>query len=336
MDHSTRSRLEAHKCRIPAPSIRVESGQFHPSRHYLYRSTYFPFCKDEMRKTLTVLTSAASFLLVEAYGGAAYYKRRGDIPGPTASGITKYCTFYTLWEEDITCDDIYTSWGITSTEFLRWNPSVGSPCTVIPGNAYCVEVAIEPTPTTTTTRPTTTKPTTMTTTTTTKPTTTISTTPGAPGPTQSGQSTLCDRWDLVNCGDSCGTFASKYPELTARLVLIFRILQLCTWIKGGTPPTKTSKPPVTTTTGNGINTPIPTQPQMVSNCNKWYFVNSGDTCAVITSKTGATLAQLFAWNASIKSDCRGLWASVYVLNRTCPIIVAGALTKDRSVSVLRP
>ncbi|KAK6515152.1 hypothetical protein TWF506_007497 [Arthrobotrys conoides] len=266
-----------------------------------------------MRKALAFVATAATFLLVDAYGGAAYYKRQEAPPGPTASGTTQYCTYYALGEDGVTCADIYSSWGITSAQFLRWNPSVGSPCTLVTGNAYCVEAANEPAPTTTTT-----------TTTTTKSTTVISTTPGAPGPTQSGQSTLCDRWDLVNSGDSCGSFTSKYSGLTVPLLFSWNPAiasdcsnlwvgtYLCTRIKGWTPPTTTSKPPVTTTTGNGINTPTPTQPQMVSNCNKWYFVNTGDTCAVITSKTGATLAQLFAWNASIKSDCSGLWASVYI------------------------
>lgn len=45
-------------------------------------------------------------------------------------------------------------------------------------------------------------------------TTTPTNTGGAPGPTQTGQAANCNRWDLVQDGDSCDVFTKKYPGLT--------------------------------------------------------------------------------------------------------------------------
>lgn len=51
---------------------------------------------------------------------------------------------------------------------------------------------------------------------------------------------------------------------------------------------------------------------MVANCNKFYFVNMGDTCDVIASANSISFANLLAWNPEVKSDCTGLWAEVNV------------------------
>lgn len=74
----------------------------------------------------------------------------------------------------------------------------------------------------------------------------------------------------------------------------------------------------TTTKGNGIATPTPTQPGMVGNCDKFYFVKTGDTCQQIARNHGISQAQLNIWNPSIGSgtSCAGLWANAYVCVRT--------------------
>ncbi|WQF75116.1 Putative LysM domain-containing protein [Colletotrichum destructivum] len=77
--------------------------------------------------------------------------------------------------------------------------------------------------------------------------------------------------------------------------------------------TTTSPPPATTTRpSNGVETPQPTQPGMVDNCNKFYFVKQGDTCQVVTSGAGITLDQFYAWNPSVGSTCSGMWTNVHV------------------------
>lgn len=90
---------------------------------------------------------------------------------------------------------------------------------------------------------------------------------------------------------------------------------VCVGVLGGSSATTTATtttPTTTTTAGNGITTPTPTQPGMVSNCNKFDFVESGTACSTILSRNSISLAQLYAWNSGVSSDCSGLWASVYV------------------------
>ncbi|KAF7555932.1 hypothetical protein G7Z17_g1810 [Cylindrodendrum hubeiense] len=77
-------------------------------------------------------------------------------------------------------------------------------------------------------------------------------------------------------------------------------------------PEPTKKPePSPTKSSNGIETPDSIQPGMVSNCDKFYFVKSGDSCAAIASKHGITLVQFNKWNTKLGSNCGGLWADAY-------------------------
>lgn len=87
---------------------------------------------------------------------------------------------------------------------------------------------------------------------------------------------------------------------------------VCVAVPGATttPPTKTTK--TTSKAGNGIATPTPTQSGMVSNCNKFDLVQSGDTCGNIASKHNIPLAEFYSWNPAVGSDCSALWAGYYV------------------------
>ncbi|KAJ0281888.1 hypothetical protein CBS470a_008049 [Colletotrichum nupharicola] len=71
-----------------------------------------------------------------------------------------------------------------------------------------------------------------------------------------------------------------------------------------------------TTTGTssttGIATPSPVQSDMVSNCNKFYKVVSGDGCWAIADTNGIPLEDFYSWNPAVKTDCTGLQADVYV------------------------
>jgi len=76
--------------------------------------------------------------------------------------------------------------------------------------------------------------------------------------------------------------------------------------------TRTSTISITTTV-NGISTPTPSQPGMVSNCDSFYKVKSGDTCENIASANGITVNDLVAWNKEIGgAQCNGLWVDLYV------------------------
>ncbi|EZF17147.1 hypothetical protein H112_05426 [Trichophyton rubrum D6] len=84
----------------------------------------------------------------------------------------------------------------------------------------------------------------------------------------------------------------------------------CVSIIGYTP--KPSSTPTPTKPPNGIQTPTPIQNGMATNCNKFHFVETGNTCPVIQPKYKVTLADLVRWNPAIKADCSGLWARTYL------------------------
>ncbi|KAK1835027.1 hypothetical protein QBC39DRAFT_251447 [Podospora conica] len=75
---------------------------------------------------------------------------------------------------------------------------------------------------------------------------------------------------------------------------------------------KTTTISPTSTTGNGIPTPTPTQPGLVSNCDAFHLVKLGDTCATIPRANGITVAQFASWNAGVGGkSCPTMWADVY-------------------------
>jgi hypothetical protein len=72
----------------------------------------------------------------------------------------------------------------------------------------------------------------------------------------------------------------------------------------------------TTAPGNGISTPLPTQAGMVDNCDKFYFVQGGESCTSVLGKNGILMADFLAWNPSVMTTCTGLWAEVNVCVNT--------------------
>lgn len=63
---------------------------------------------------------------------------------------------------------------------------------------------------------------------------------------------------------------------------------------------------------SAISTPYPIQTGMASNCDKFYLVVTGDTCADIASTYDITLANFYAWNPAVGSTCANLWVDDYV------------------------
>lgn len=51
---------------------------------------------------------------------------------------------------------------------------------------------------------------------------------------------------------------------------------------------------------------------MVSNCNGFHRVCSGDTCYDIAAEAGIWIIQLYAWNPAVGTDCSGLWLGYHV------------------------
>lgn len=58
---------------------------------------------------------------------------------------------------------------------------------------------------------------------------------------------------------------------------------------------------------------------MVSNCNKFDFVNKGEGCQDVADRNDVPLSQFYEWNPAVGSTCAGLWAEVYV----CVGVVGG-------------
>ncbi|KAJ4376061.1 hypothetical protein N0V83_001342 [Neocucurbitaria cava] len=233
----------------------------------------------------------------------------------------------------------------TLEDFRRWNPTIGANCAgLTSGRSYCVEALFEVIPTSSavpTSKPTskpqsssTKAPTTPAPTPTAKPTpssvkapvTSSTTTPGngieTPVPTQPNIVSNCDKFYLVKSGDQCASIASQFGITLAKFLAwnpsagsscggLWADAYACVSIIGEDATPIPSATPTPTSPGNGISTPQPTQPNLVSNCDKFYLVKSGDTCANIASANGITVAQFTAWNPAAGSSCAGLWADAY-------------------------
>jgi hypothetical protein len=96
---------------------------------------------------------------------------------------------------------------------------------------------------------------------------------------------------------------------TDSLILVQAEVNVCVGVIGGSP--TTTKPTTTTTAGNGIQTPQPTQPGMVTNCKKFHYADTGVQCSQITSYNKISLADFVKWNSGVGSDCRLMWAKTY-------------------------
>ncbi|KXJ87029.1 LysM domain-containing protein, partial [Microdochium bolleyi] len=239
-----------------------------------------------------------------------------ETPIPTQIGMISNCDKFYFVQQGDNCAAIATKHGITQAQFVQWNPAVGNDCTGLWSDTYACVHTIGLQTTSTTKKPTTT--------TSSKPTNGIQT----PIPTQTGMVANCDKFHLVESGQSCATIATKYgitqqqivkwnPAVGSDCTGLWANTYACVHIVGLATTTTTTKKPTTTTTkptstGNGIATPTPQQPGMVKNCDKFHLVQSGQTCAKIAAANTITVAKLQEWNTGIGSDCTGLWANAYV------------------------
>ncbi|CCC05607.1 hypothetical protein SMACR_09599 [Sordaria macrospora] len=223
-------------------------------------------------------------------------------PTPTQASIVDNCDAFHFVTAGQTCEVIASLYGISQDQFKEWNPSVGASCTGLWANAYACVSIIGHTPT--------------------KPTTTTTTTGNGiatPTPTQASIVNNCDAFYFVVAGDTCEAIAAKNgitqaqflswnPSVGSTCNGLWANAYACVSIVGHTPTKPTTTTTTTTTSvGNGIATPTPVQPNMVKNCDLFYKVKSGDTCATIAAAKGVTVAQLTTWNPYVKSDCSLLW-----------------------------
>ncbi|KAG5656816.1 hypothetical protein KAF25_010369 [Fusarium avenaceum] len=85
-------------------------------------------------------------------------------------------------------------------------------------------------------------------------------------------------------------------------------------------PSLTKRAPATAiesiTGDNGITTPLPIQPGMVDNCDKFYFVKERDNCLKVSAEFGISFDQFKEWNPTVGDECLNLWADVNVCVHT--------------------
>ncbi|EGY17220.1 LysM domain-containing protein [Verticillium dahliae VdLs.17] len=234
-------------------------------------------------------------------------------PQPIQDGMVGNCNKFHYISEGDRCQDILSYQKITLADFFKWNPAVKSDCSGLwsKTNACVGVVGQAPAVTTTTTKPAT--PTT--------PSNGITT----PQPIQAGMVGNCNKFHYISEGDRCqdilsyqkitqADFFKWNPAVKSDCSGLWSKTHACVGVIGGQapPPTPTTTKPTTTKPpGNGVTTPTPTQPGMVTNCNKFHFVSPGNTCQQIVSYQKITMANFVKWNSGAGSGCNNLWGNTH-------------------------
>lgn len=224
-------------------------------------------------------------------------------PTPTQPGMVGNCNAFHFVAQGEACGTALRSTGISLVELFAWNPSVNADCTGLWAGVYvCVGVIGSDQ-------------------TTTLPPSATTTAPGGgvqtPQPTQPGMVDNCEKFAFVNPGDSCSAIASRNGITPQQLAQwntgvgdqcqsMWANVYVCVAVAGPQPATST------TTGSAAIQTPQPTQPGMVANCNKFTFVKPGDTCSAIINGSGITLQQFIQWNSGVGDQCQAMWANSWV------------------------
>ncbi|KAM0326641.1 hypothetical protein ACHAQA_006510 [Verticillium albo-atrum] len=211
-----------------------------------------------------------------------------QIPSPTQPELVSFCNNFHYVVSGDRCSTISAKYNIPVNKFLEWNPKAGSNCAGLKKNAYACVSIFGHTPT--------------------KPDNGIQT----PLPTQPEIVDNCDAFFLVQTGDICITIAER-TGITAADVIRWNPsagsscsrlrpeAYACVSVIGHTP----------TVPGNGITTPLPTQPDIVSNCNKFHSVFPGDRCSTIAAHYNIPVDLFLKWNPKAGSNCAGLKRDAY-------------------------
>ncbi|RDA94096.1 hypothetical protein CP533_5267 [Ophiocordyceps camponoti-saundersi (nom. inval.)] len=133
-----------------------------------------------------------------------------------------------------------------------------------------------------------------------------------PEPIQPGIVENCDRFYLVQPSEGCDGVASKNgisvsqfiewnPSVGKNCSALWANANACVSIIG--------HEPSSTKGDGGIQTPLPTQPDIVGNCKSFHFVKQGENCLEITRRYGISLYEFTRWNPKAGSSCASLWAN---------------------------
>lgn len=229
-------------------------------------------------------------------------------PTPTQPGMVNNCNKFHLIKDTTTCQGIANYNKITLADFFEWNPTVDSDCTNLWLGAYACAGVIGAS-----TRPTDTA----------SPTTAIGSPDNGiatPTPVQSGMVNNCDKFHLVKGTTTCQGVAD-YNKIILADFFRWNLgvnsgctnLQLGAYVCAGVLGDKSSSATTTTATlpNDGITTPTPNQPGIVSNCNKFHLIKDTTTCQGIVDYNKITMANFLRWNTGITSSCTNLWLGTY-------------------------
>ncbi len=227
----------------------------------------------------------------------------------TSLCLPKTCEIAELGATD-DCWSISTSNNISFPQFLAYNPTINSDCSNLRPNGTVVCVSSPDGSYTPVARPG----------------SNSSWTSGeyaenlvpAPGNTPFGTTANCGAYYRVQVADSCNriSLAAKVsvalfrdinPSINNECSNLTPNLWYCVhptydWnvsipdgSSGGTTPSSTT-----------VSPPAPTPIGTTGQCYKWHVVVNEDTCALLQSTLGVTIAQRVAWNPNLKPDCSNL------------------------------
>jgi spore germination protein YaaH len=238
-------------------------------------------------------------------------------PIPRASGEIANCTdWFAPKSKYHTCNSVLTGRHISFDEFYAMNPSVKSDCSGLSiGTHYCISTYAGGYPpgfpgwVPSSSSPVSSIPLTTS--------TPIGNGVSTPSPIQTGMVSTCDQFYKVIANDGCYDIASDH-EITLASFYAWNPavktdcsgLQANEYVCVGVKSTTTSS--VVTTPASGVTTPSPIQTGMISTCDTFYDVLSGDSCYDIANTYAISLDSFYAWNPAVKTDCSGLQPNDYV------------------------
>ncbi|KAH9221800.1 hypothetical protein DL95DRAFT_381567 [Leptodontidium sp. 2 PMI_412] len=234
----------------------------------------------------------------------------GTAPSPTQSGITPLCTEYAMASAGDGCYSLTQLWRISEVKFFEWNSILGVDgvnCSTLlfADYYYCIDILTTPTTTSSIAS---------------------STAVSAPGPTQSGIISTCNKFAESISGLGCADFAAAEGITAAQLYAWNSVLgangencgsslwaneYYCVGVSSSGSATITSS----STSTSAATAPGPTQSGIISTCNKFAESISGLGCYDFAVAEGITPAQLYAWNPILGvggANCgTELWANEY-------------------------
>lgn len=123
-----------------------------------------------------------------------------DTAAPIQPGMADNCDAFYFVKSSDTCDTIARANGVSITDLIKWNPAVGTGCTNMWADAYiCIStLGVDVTAPITTTSP--------------------SNGVSTPVPTQEGMVANCNKFHLVQDGQTCATIAALNSISTSQFI----------------------------------------------------------------------------------------------------------------------